>query len=162
MDVLWRRGLGPKSSGPADGPADGKKGTINDRSAVRAQARVTDRRILRLIQKWLKAGVSEDCQWSETKLGTPQGAVVTPLTQKVISAFSPARRDFIALRRVRSGYWNAMANRDGVFSNQDVFHDQPERFSALSAILLAYQQPHAGRERNAVIFPPTAERLLDH
>jgi len=30
-------------------------------------------RILRLIQKWLKAGVSEDGQWSETKLGTPQG-----------------------------------------------------------------------------------------
>ncbi|MGD0326488.1 MAG: reverse transcriptase domain-containing protein [Terriglobia bacterium] len=39
--------------------------------------RVADRRILRLIQKWLKAGVSEDGQWSETKLGTPQGAVVT-------------------------------------------------------------------------------------
>ena len=29
--------------------------------------RVADRRILRLIQKWLKAGVSEDGQWSETK-----------------------------------------------------------------------------------------------
>src|SRR5258707_3528624 len=37
--------------------------------------RVADRRILRLIRKWLKAGVSEDGQWSETKLGTPQGAV---------------------------------------------------------------------------------------
>jgi len=37
--------------------------------------RVADRRILRLIQKWLKAGVSEDGQWSETKVGTPQGAV---------------------------------------------------------------------------------------
>lgn len=41
--------------------------------------RVADRRILRLIQKWLKAGVSEDGQWSETKKGTPQGAVVSPL-----------------------------------------------------------------------------------
>src|ERR1019366_3293089 len=41
--------------------------------------RVTDRRILRLIQKWLKAGVSEDGQWSETEVGTPQGAVVSPL-----------------------------------------------------------------------------------
>src|SRR3989441_795954 len=30
--------------------------------------RVADRRILRLIQKWLKAGVSEDGQWSETSL----------------------------------------------------------------------------------------------
>ena len=34
--------------------------------------RLSDRRILRLIRKWLKAGVSEDGQWSETKLGTPQ------------------------------------------------------------------------------------------
>jgi len=41
--------------------------------------RVADRRILRLIRKWLKAGISEDGQWSETKLGTPQGAVASPL-----------------------------------------------------------------------------------
>src|SRR5579872_3388467 len=41
--------------------------------------RVADRRILRLIQKWLKAGVSEDDQWSATKVGTPQGAVISPL-----------------------------------------------------------------------------------
>src|SRR6266403_773216 len=45
--------------------------------------RVADRRILRLIQKWLKAGVSEDGQWSETKLGTPQGAVASPLIANV-------------------------------------------------------------------------------
>src|SRR5438105_13941362 len=35
--------------------------------------RVADRRILRLIQKWLKAGVSEDGRRSETKVGTPEG-----------------------------------------------------------------------------------------
>ena len=45
--------------------------------------RVADRRILRLIQKWLKAGVSEEGQWSETKVGTPQGAVVSPLLANV-------------------------------------------------------------------------------
>src|SRR5260370_42557908 len=45
--------------------------------------RVADRRILRLIQKWLKAGVSEDGQWSESKGGTPQGAVVSPLLANV-------------------------------------------------------------------------------
>jgi RNA-directed DNA polymerase len=45
--------------------------------------RVADRRIIRLIQKWLKAGVSEDGQWSETKQGTPQGAVVSPLIANV-------------------------------------------------------------------------------
>ena len=41
--------------------------------------RVADPRMLHLIQKWLKAGVSEDGQWSETNVGTPQGAVVSPL-----------------------------------------------------------------------------------
>jgi group II intron reverse transcriptase/maturase len=45
--------------------------------------RVADRRMLRLIQKWLKAGISEDGQWSETKVGTPQGAVVSPLLANV-------------------------------------------------------------------------------
>jgi RNA-directed DNA polymerase len=48
------------------------------------QHRVADNRILRLIQKWLKAGVMEDGKREETAIGTPQGAVVTPLTQKVI------------------------------------------------------------------------------
>jgi RNA-directed DNA polymerase len=35
------------------------------------QHRVADRRILRLIQKWLKAGVLEEGNRSETKVGTP-------------------------------------------------------------------------------------------
>jgi len=37
--------------------------------------RVGDPRILRLIRKWLRAGVSEEGQWSKTTVGTPQGAV---------------------------------------------------------------------------------------
>src|SRR6202034_4803600 len=40
-------------------------------------------RMLRLIQKWLKAGVSEDGEWSETTVGTPQGAVASPLLANV-------------------------------------------------------------------------------
>jgi len=39
------------------------------------QHRVADVRILRLIQKWLKAGVIEAGEWTDTKVGTPQGAV---------------------------------------------------------------------------------------
>jgi retron-type reverse transcriptase len=35
--------------------------------------RVADPRILRLIQKWLKAGVMEEGKWSEPKTGSPQG-----------------------------------------------------------------------------------------
>jgi RNA-directed DNA polymerase len=45
--------------------------------------RIADRRILRLIQKWLKAGVSEEGEWTETTIGTPQGAVVSPLLANI-------------------------------------------------------------------------------
>jgi len=47
------------------------------------ELRVADPRILRLIRKWLTAGVSEDGQWSETKVGTPQGAVISPLLANI-------------------------------------------------------------------------------
>ena len=40
--------------------------------------RIGDRRIVRLIQKWLKAGVMEQGQWSQTEEGSPQGAVISP------------------------------------------------------------------------------------
>jgi retron-type reverse transcriptase len=63
------------------------------------EQRVADRRILRLIQKWLKAGVMEEGKWSDTETGTPQGPVITPFTQKVISTVSPAWRWIAALRR---------------------------------------------------------------
>ena len=73
------------------------------------QHRVADRRILRLIQKWLKAGVSEDGEWSETKVGTPQGAVISPLLANVYLHYvfdlwleawrkKVARGDVIAIR----------------------------------------------------------------
>jgi RNA-directed DNA polymerase len=45
--------------------------------------RIADNRVLRLIQKWLKAGVSEGGEWSETTAGTPQGAVISPLLANV-------------------------------------------------------------------------------
>jgi retron-type reverse transcriptase len=47
------------------------------------ELRVADSRILRLIQKWLNAGVIEDGEWSETKTGTPQGAVASPLLANI-------------------------------------------------------------------------------
>jgi RNA-directed DNA polymerase len=47
------------------------------------ELRIADPRILRLIRKWLTAGVSEDGQWSETKVGTPQGAVISPLLANI-------------------------------------------------------------------------------
>ena len=47
------------------------------------QHRVADRRILRLIQKWLKAGVMEEGEWKDTEMGTPQGSVASPLLANI-------------------------------------------------------------------------------
>ena len=40
--------------------------------------RIADKRVLRLIQKWMNVGVVEDGTWMESKEGTPQGATVSP------------------------------------------------------------------------------------
>jgi group II intron reverse transcriptase/maturase len=45
--------------------------------------RIADKRVLRLIQKWLRAGVIQDGEWSSTGAGTAQGASVSPLLSNV-------------------------------------------------------------------------------
>jgi group II intron reverse transcriptase/maturase len=47
------------------------------------ERRITDGRILRLIKKWLKAGVIEDGRLTATEEGTPQGASISPLLSNV-------------------------------------------------------------------------------
>ena len=45
--------------------------------------RIADKRILRLIEKWLAAGVIEDGAWTAFEEGVPQGASVSPLLGNV-------------------------------------------------------------------------------
>jgi RNA-directed DNA polymerase len=45
--------------------------------------RIADKRVLRLIQKWLNAGVVEDGAWSASEEGVPQGASASPLLANV-------------------------------------------------------------------------------
>jgi retron-type reverse transcriptase len=45
--------------------------------------RIADPRIARLVRKWLRAGASEDGKWSKTVVGTPQGAVISPLLANI-------------------------------------------------------------------------------
>jgi RNA-directed DNA polymerase len=45
--------------------------------------RIADKRVLRLIRKWLSAGVIEDGNWSQTTEGAPQGASASPLLANV-------------------------------------------------------------------------------
>jgi len=45
--------------------------------------RIADRRVLRLIRKWLKVGVLEDGRRVAATVGTPQGAVISPLLANI-------------------------------------------------------------------------------
>jgi group II intron reverse transcriptase/maturase len=58
--------------------------TINHEWLIRfLEHRIGDKRVLRLIRKWLRAGISEEGEWSQTNVGTPQGAVISPLLANV-------------------------------------------------------------------------------
>lgn len=45
--------------------------------------RITDRRLVRLIVRWLSAGVLENGAEHETEMGTPQGGIISPLLANI-------------------------------------------------------------------------------
>lgn len=47
------------------------------------EIRIADRNLLRLIVRFLKAGVWEEGEWQETEEGTPQGGIVSPVLANV-------------------------------------------------------------------------------
>jgi RNA-directed DNA polymerase len=72
--------------------------------------RIADKRVLRLIQKWLRAGVIEDGEWSSTEEGTAQGASVSPLLSNVYLHY--------VFEAIRCGYeeFRAASSRSMTFS----------------------------------------------
>jgi len=84
LDALWVGIRRRKVSWVLDADIRGFFDHLSHEWMVRfLEHRIADRRILRLLRKWLQAGVSEDGQWSETTVGTPQGAVISPLLANV-------------------------------------------------------------------------------
>ena len=84
LDALWVGIMQKKVHWVLDADIRGFFDTIDHGWLLKfVEHRVADRRVLRLIQKWLRAGVSEDGQWSKTEVGTPQGAVISPLLANV-------------------------------------------------------------------------------
>src|SRR6266446_9565345 len=95
--------------------------------------RVADGRVLRLIEAMLKAGSYGKGQLFPSERGTPQGGVITPLTQKVTLAVWPTWRRTAVLWGAR-WYWDAVTNGDGVVPHQDVFDHEPDDSLALRDI----------------------------
>jgi RNA-directed DNA polymerase len=84
LDALWMGIMRKKVNWVLDADIRDFFGTISHEWMVKfLKHRIADRRILRLIQKWLRAGVSEDGEWSKTEVGTPQGSVISPLLANV-------------------------------------------------------------------------------
>ncbi|MEA1923474.1 MAG: group II intron reverse transcriptase/maturase [Pseudomonadota bacterium] len=84
LDAIWVGITRRKVSWVLDADISGFFDTIDHRCLMKfIEYRIADPRILALIRKWLRAGVSEDGQWSKTTIGTPQGAVISPLLANI-------------------------------------------------------------------------------
>jgi retron-type reverse transcriptase len=47
--------------------------------------RIADTRMIRLVRKWLQAGVLDEGVWTDSEMGVPQGATASPLLANVLS-----------------------------------------------------------------------------
>jgi len=84
LDALWVGITRRKVNWVFDADIHGFFDAIDHQWLVKfVEHRIADPRIIRLIRKWLRAGVSEDGQWSKTKVGTPQGSVISPILANI-------------------------------------------------------------------------------
>jgi RNA-directed DNA polymerase len=84
LDALYAGLLTRKVNWVLDADIRGCYEAINHGWLVQfVEHRIADRRVVRLIQRWLKAGVLEDGKRTWREEGTPQGASVSPLLANV-------------------------------------------------------------------------------
>src|SRR5918995_5473325 len=84
LDALWVGLMGRRINWVLDCDTRGFFDAIDHEWLMKfIEHRVGDRRVLRLIRKWLRAGVSEEGEWSKTVVGTPQGSVISPFLANV-------------------------------------------------------------------------------
>ncbi len=84
LDALWVGLMRKRVNWVLDADVRDFFGTVVHEHMVKfVEHRIADRRMLRLIRKWLRAGVSEEGNWSKTEVGTPQGSVISPLLANI-------------------------------------------------------------------------------
>ena len=71
--------------------------------------RIADRRVLRLIRKWMSAGVIEDGAWTACDEGVPQGASTSPMLANVYLHVCPERK----VKRCRRSFCDSCCASDG-------------------------------------------------
>ena len=84
LDALWVGIMRKKVNWMLDADIRDFFASLSHEGLVKfIEQRVADRRLLRRIRKWLRAGVSEAGEWSRTEVAVPQGSVVSPLLSNI-------------------------------------------------------------------------------
>jgi RNA-directed DNA polymerase len=84
LDAIWVGIMHRKVSWVLDVDIRSFFDTINHVWLMKCvERRIAEPRMLRLIRKWLRAGVSEEGEWSRSEVGTPQGSVISPLLSNI-------------------------------------------------------------------------------
>ncbi len=84
--------------------------------------RIADQRVVRLIRKWLNAGVLEEGQWTCSEEGTPQGGSASPLLANIYLHYvfdlwvqhwrkTKAKGDVIVVRWLMTSWWALSTKR---------------------------------------------------
>jgi group II intron reverse transcriptase/maturase len=119
----------------------------------RLSRRIDDKAVLRLIRRYLVAGIMDGGVVMQRYEGTPQGGPLTPRTQRITCGGTMASWRLIRTGRVirvagrRHGGWDRMANGDAVRTDDDFLDQQPDNTLAFNDIEGVNILAHPAEER---------------